>query len=158
MEIHTRPVPTPKPARPSRHEALESGELVSGEELGLARLRVRLGALGRGLTLRIALSEGLLAAAEEIPFTQLRMTSVERRLADVVSRAQSALERAESGWGERLLGALLYGFALDFPVALRSRAGDPRYRFVRLHCGPDETGALVATLGAPEELPAGMAA
>ena len=142
MSICTTPRPAPKPPFPSREEALAQGELVEIGDID--------GPLG--LLLPCALSQRLLDQTEEIPFAQIGQVTADDRLRRLLHRASRALERACGHYGRDAMGAMLHGFVLDFAVSLPRRAGDPGDRFARMHCGPDEYGDLVLTLGLSGEL------
>jgi hypothetical protein len=145
MNFYPRPIPSPKPARESRSQALFSGELHD-----LADLDVPLA--GSAAALPWAISERLLQQVEEVPFGAAGTDPARQRLLRLGARAADALERARDHYGSHFGGALGHGFILDFPVELPCRMTDPHYRFVRLHCGPDEDGEIAATLGRVDEL------
>jgi hypothetical protein len=146
MQHHTRPEPCPKPAVPSRSAAIEHGDLIEVEPR-LAR---------PWLPLPAALTEALLDLVEEPPFrrdgTRRDSTSPGARKARLIRAASAALGRAKAHYGPHLPGALMHGFVMDFCAELPRRTTEPRYPFIRLHCGPDENGMVVATLGLPDEL------
>jgi len=145
MQPHTRPALSPKSPYPCRAEALRSGELLDLEEFELSSPQLP------GAAMPWAISEGLLELVEEVPFALKGTADPHQRLLRLVARAGAALERARQGFGIHFVGALMSGFVLDFVAELPCRASDPHYRFVRLHCGPDEDGEIAATLVRLEE-------
>lgn len=145
MNYQTQPVPSPKSPYPSRAEALQSGQLFDLAELGFELPRLPGGAMAWGITGR------LLDRAARIPLARLRSTTREARVRDLMGRAERALRRVRELYGEAFAAALLHGFCMDFAAHLPERSADPQYAFVRLHCGPDEDGEIVVTLGEVEE-------
>jgi len=141
MQYYTSPEPNPKPAVPAREDALDLGRLIDLDEL-LGRYR---------LPLPAALTDSLLDLIEEVPFSEVGSSSEGERLERVVNGAGKALERAEAHYGRHFAAALRHGFVLDFSVPLRARSCEKPYRFVRMHCGPDDLGEVVITLALPVE-------
>ncbi len=142
MHYHTTPVPTPKPATPSREDALASGELIDVVELESPS----------PLPLPGALSDALLERIEQVPFADRARASSETRLTGVLCGAKAAFRRAEDHFGIRFAQALFHGFVIDFSARLPIRSDERAYSFVRMHCGPDETGEVVITLALPHEI------
>jgi len=142
MQHYTTPVTTPKPAISSREDAIADGQLIDVLELD-----------GHGqLPLPSALSSDLLDRVEQIAFSDRSSQTPESRLAEILRGAKAALRRAEDHFAANFPRALLHGFVVDFSARIRSRSDEPRYGFVRMHCGPDETGEVVLTLGLPSEI------
>ena len=142
MSHHTRPIPSSKPAVPCRAWALADGSLVALDEL--APDRATIGQLPG------ALGAELLDLVESLPTRGHDDTA--DRLARLLRAATRALGRAREHFGPKLVAAAMHGFVMDFCVDLPRRTTEPRYRFVRLHCGPDDRGDLALTLGLPTEL------
>jgi hypothetical protein len=142
MQHHTRPIPHPKPAVPSRDAALEEETLIELD----ARVA------GTVLPMPAALTEALLDLVEQLPFRAPPSAVPATRMAGLLRGAAAALQRAREHYGAHFGGALMHGFIIDFCAELPRRSTEPRYPFVRLHCGPDEHSEIVATLGLPAEI------
>jgi len=138
LQYVTRPAPAPKPPVACRARALAQGTLVGVERAGG-------GAREQFDGLSCAVSSRLLLRVRSLP-AELRP------LRAMLARADAALRQAQRWLGGRFMGAAMLGFAVDFDASLPLAAGGSGLGLVRLHCGPDESGALCITLGQREEL------
>jgi hypothetical protein len=145
MRHNTWPIATPKAPFPSRADALHEEELFDLGEFEAW------GERPEALPVDWTISRTLLERVEDVPFALLSRTDAAQRLASLRPRAEAALRRAQEQFGAHFTGALMFGFTVDFAAPLPRCAEDRSWGFIRMHCGPDETGILAITLLDPSE-------
>ena len=130
---------------PTRAERIEREELIDVEEW--AELR----GVASPLPFAAALTRDLWDLAATLPFRAAGTTSTDARVSAVLHAAAAVLRLATE---PPLCFEPELGFTASFGASLPSRSCAPRWRPLRLLCGPDESGEIVLTIGLADEIKA----
>jgi hypothetical protein len=128
----------------ARAERIEREELIDVAEWAVSREGVP------SLPFPAAVTRALWDLTVAVPFRLVHSVTGDDRVRDVLKAALQALQRST----EPLLCLdPQQGFTTSFGVFLPGRCG-PRWRPLRLVCGPDEVGQIVLTIGLVDEFKA----